>query len=95
MRIDPSTDIVPRSVRKDYWDIPEIAFLLRVVTHLNVGATLALCLWVATQPFAGSGVQSILTRGATNPVACKCELKLKPIPPGGQQIARADEHARI
>lgn len=79
----------------DYWDIPEVAALLRIVTHINIGGTLALCLWVAMLVF-GSGGKSIVTGDITlSQHGCKCkQMVLVPIPAGKRQLVNLNEVPR-
>ena len=74
----------------DYWDIPEIATLLRVVTHLNVGATIGLVLWFVVSTWSGqSPLSALFGDSATGARPCQCELMLTPIPPGPRHLVRA------
>jgi len=80
------------AIRVEYWDMPEIAALLRIVAHINIGGAIALCLWVATLAWGAmpSKPMSPLT-GASTAVqpACRCErMMLVPLPPARRQYAR-------
>lgn len=79
-------------VRSDYWDIPEIACLLRLVTHLNFGATLALVLWLLTATLGERGIAALPAKDSVQaqPV-CQCEMRLQPIPQGRRQLAQGQE----
>lgn len=79
---------VPKRPEGDYWDIPEIAALLRVVTHLNIGATFALLCWFAmATSITGGATAASLGAAKVAHQECHCELMLVPIPQGPRQIA--------
>lgn len=94
MNTDAEREPAPETPDGEYWDIPEIAMLLRLVTHLNVGATLALIFWFLTMTGPGSAPAAPLGAAANPPHACPCELMLVPIPQGPPQIANAPESSR-
>jgi hypothetical protein len=92
--IDPHRGLERQPHRLDYWDIPEVAALLRIMTHINNGGTLALCLWIAALALESGGKPDV-TRDARLPVnGCQCEMMLVPIPWSPRQIANADEAPR-
>lgn len=77
-----------RQPAPDYWEMPEIAALLRMVTHINIGATMALCVSIAATPF---GIAPEVRSAGDTPAggaACRCErILLVPLAPGAQHIA--------
>ena len=92
---DTSPNVSSKSLAENYWDIPEIAALLRVVTHLNIGATVALCLWFAAMTWGGGLIRTVMSGGTINAAgACSCELRLTPIPQARHQIVHATAQPR-
>lgn len=88
MPTDPALKPDAPPLAADYWDIPEIATLLRWVTHLNVGATIGLALWLAVSVWNGeSPLSALFGAGATGASPCQCELMLTPVPQGPRHIA--------
>ncbi|MEQ1772840.1 MAG: hypothetical protein ABL891_03565 [Burkholderiales bacterium] len=85
-------------VPTDYWDLPEVAALLHLVTHINIGGTVALCLWVAMLAFGGSGSPMftldipLITQGRHD---CRCEqMVLVPLSERERQIAHINIPSR-
>lgn len=93
MPTDPSLVLAMPEMREEYWDIPEIACVLRVVTRIHVGAIVALCVWLVTQALNAGSISALfqLTSNQSQ-VTCRCEFKLTPILPGNRQwvCARPD-----
>ncbi len=89
MPTDPALKPETVPLVADYWDIPEIATLLRWVTHLNIGATIGLALWFVVSVWDGESLLSALFgASATGASPCQCELMLTPIPQGPRHIAQ-------
>jgi hypothetical protein len=79
----------------DYWDVAEVALLLRLVSLIISGGAVVVCVWLAVMALRDAGPKPFVSGPAaqTKP-NCKCELLLVPIPPRSRQIVDAQALTR-
>lgn len=92
MRTDSARKLAGKSFASGYWDIPEVAMLLRMVMHINIGGTVALGIWLATMIVASAGGSAVTGDASPRRYDCRCEkMVLIPIPARARQIVNAHE----